>query len=71
LPGRPIYVVEHGLELLSWQNKWQTTAYIAERLAQQYFNSFVAKDHLVDHDVPMELVRLRVAENLAKIREGM
>lgn len=69
LLNRPIYVVEHGLELLSWQYKWKATAYIADRVARKYLSSFFAKDHLVDHDVPKDLVQLRVAEKLAKMQD--
>lgn len=64
----PIYVIENGLELVAWQYKWKATAYVAARLAKVHFFSFFCQDHLVDHDVQPELVRLRSAEKMAKMQ---
>lgn len=58
----PIYVVENLDELISWQYTWKSTAYLPQDMAQKYFPSLFAQDHLIDPNVPIELIRQKTAE---------
>lgn len=62
----PVYVVESPEELISWQYRWKAPAYIPEKLAQEFYPCCFEKRHLVDPNVPTEVVKRRVQERASQ-----
>ncbi|MGU5759303.1 hypothetical protein [Aeromonas caviae] len=53
----PIYVLESTKEILAWMFGWKGMAYIPESIARKYFAFHFNKNHLVDKNPNMPLVR--------------
>ncbi|EGQ9065139.1 hypothetical protein WD347_004562 [Vibrio parahaemolyticus] len=53
----PVYVLESSKEVLAWKYGWKGTAYMPESIAREYFAFSFNKDHLVDKNPNMALVR--------------
>lgn len=64
---RPIYVVETEIELLLWQFRWGAIGYVPEALAKQFFRSSFNKEHRVEKDPPLDLVKAKSEERMAKV----
>lgn len=52
----PVYVVESEQELLTWLFRWNSKAYIPEKLAHKFFPRCFNKHHLVERDFDREMV---------------
>ncbi|MGN6739116.1 hypothetical protein [Dyella sp.] len=53
----PIYVLESTKEVSAWQASWRTTALMPEALARETFSRSFNKEHLVDANPPLHLIR--------------